>query len=135
MKRIITILLLLLVAGYLAYICVSLSLMPPLSDLANKRYTVTIQVKDWHGQYHPFVVGSKNRYWTPSGRIPPEMKWAVILAEDSNFYKHEGFDVKAIKEAIKYDLEKKSFARGPLRSLSKRQKIFFSPEKRLFLVS
>ena len=40
------------------------------------------------------------------------MKWAVILAEDSNFYKHEGIDVKAIKEAIKYDLEKKSMARG-----------------------
>ena len=40
------------------------------------------------------------------------MKWAVILAEDADFYKHEGIDVKAIKNAIKYDLEKKSFARG-----------------------
>jgi monofunctional biosynthetic peptidoglycan transglycosylase len=73
---------------------------------------MTIQVKDWKGNYFPFVVGPKNRYWTPSGSIPPEMKWAVILAEDSNFYKHEGLDVKAIKNAIKYDLEKKSLARG-----------------------
>jgi monofunctional biosynthetic peptidoglycan transglycosylase len=40
------------------------------------------------------------------------MKWAVIVAEDERFYKHEGIDVKAIKNAIKYDLEKKSFARG-----------------------
>jgi monofunctional biosynthetic peptidoglycan transglycosylase len=40
------------------------------------------------------------------------MKWAVILAEDGNFYKHEGIDVKAIKQAIKYDLEKKSMAKG-----------------------
>jgi monofunctional biosynthetic peptidoglycan transglycosylase len=40
------------------------------------------------------------------------MKWAVILAEDANFYKHEGVDVKAIKKAIKHDLEKKSLARG-----------------------
>ena len=40
------------------------------------------------------------------------MKWAVIVGEDANFYQHEGIDVKAIKNAIKYDLEKKSFARG-----------------------
>jgi monofunctional biosynthetic peptidoglycan transglycosylase len=40
------------------------------------------------------------------------MKWAVILAEDSNFYRHEGIDVKAIKNAIKHDLEKKSFEHG-----------------------
>lgn len=100
------------VACYLIYIALSLAMMPPVSDLANRKFTMTIQVKDWHGDYHPYVIGPKNRYWVPSNRIPPEMKWAVILAEDSNFYKHEGFDVKAIKNAIKYDLEKKSFARG-----------------------
>jgi monofunctional glycosyltransferase len=103
---------LLAVGAYLLYICVSLSMIQPVADLTNRKYTTTIQVKDWQGDYHPFVVGPKNRYWTPSSQIPPEMKWAVILAEDSNFYKHEGFDVKAIKQAIKYDLEKKSFARG-----------------------
>lgn len=103
---------LLVVTAYLIYIVVSLALMPPVSDLADRKFNTTIQVKDWHGDYHPFVVGPKNRYWTPSGRIPAEMKWAVILAEDSNFYRHEGFDVKAIKNAIKYDLEKKSLKRG-----------------------
>jgi monofunctional glycosyltransferase len=103
---------LLAVGAYLLYICVSLSMIQPVTDLTNRKFTTTIQVKDWQGDYHPFVVGPKNRYWTPSSQIPPEMKWAVILAEDSNFYKHDGFDVKAIKQAIKYDLEKKSFARG-----------------------
>jgi monofunctional biosynthetic peptidoglycan transglycosylase len=58
------------------------------------------------------VVGPQNRYWTPYDRMPPEMKWAVIVAEDANFYRHEGVDVQAVKNAIKYDLEKKSFARG-----------------------
>lgn len=103
---------LLAVGAYLLYICVTLLMIRPVADLTNRKFTTTIQVKDWQGDYHPFVVGPKNRYWTPSSQIPPEMKWAVILAEDSNFYKHEGFDVKAIKQAIKYDLEKKSFARG-----------------------
>lgn len=111
MKRLIKYLLL-AVFVYLAYIGVTLALLPPVSELANRKYSATIQVKDWKGNYHPFVVGPKNPRWTSSNGIAPEMKWAVILAEDSNFYKHEGFDVKAIKQAIKYDLEKKSFARG-----------------------
>lgn len=103
---------LLAVGAYLLYICISLSMIQPIADLTNRKFSTTIQVKDWQENFHPFVVGPKNRYWTPSSQIPPEMKWAVILAEDSNFYKHEGFDVKAIKQAIKYDLEKQSFARG-----------------------
>lgn len=111
MKKIIFYIFLAIIA-YFAYIGVSLALLPPVSDLADKKFNTTIQVKDWHGDYHSFIVGPKNRYWTPTGRIPAEMKWAVILAEDANFYKHEGFDVKAIKNAIKYDLEKKSLKRG-----------------------
>jgi monofunctional biosynthetic peptidoglycan transglycosylase len=60
------------------------------------------------------------------------MKWAVILAEDASFYKHEGIDVKAIKEAIKYDLEKKSFARGASTITQQVAKnLFLSREKTL----
>jgi monofunctional biosynthetic peptidoglycan transglycosylase len=97
---------------YLSYVVVSLTLLPPVSELAERKTNWTIQVRDWQGHYHPFVVGPKNRYWVPGGSIPAEMKWAVILAEDANFYKHEGVDVKAIKNAIRYDLEKKKLARG-----------------------
>lgn len=97
---------------YLGYQMVSLALLPSVSSLADKKLSLTLQVRDWHGKPHPFVLGPQNRYWTPSSKITPEMKWAVILAEDGNFYKHEGIDVKAIREAIKYDLEKKSLARG-----------------------
>ncbi|WP_298270599.1 transglycosylase domain-containing protein [Geobacter sp.] len=101
-----------LVVAYACYIGVSLMFLPPVGTLQNRRTNLTIQVKDWQGNYHPYTVGPKNRYWTPSGSIPAEMKWAVIVAEDANYYKHEGIDVKAIKNAIKYDLEKKSLARG-----------------------
>lgn len=101
-----------LIVAYAAYIAFSLLSLPSVHDLKNRRTNLTIRVKDWKGNYHPLVVGPKNRYWTQAAAIPAEMKWAVILAEDANFYKHEGIDVKAIKNAIKYDLEKKSFARG-----------------------
>jgi monofunctional biosynthetic peptidoglycan transglycosylase len=129
MKKIIFYIVLTVIA-YLAYIVISLSMIPPVSDLADKKYSTTIQVKDWQGEYHPFVVGPKNPNWTSSGRIPPEMKWAVILAEDANFYKHEGFDVKAIKAAIKYDLEKKSLKRGASTITQQTAKnLFLSREK------
>ncbi len=89
-----------------------------------------IQVRDWQGNYHPLTIGPKSRNWAPTGSIPSEMKWAVILAEDSNFYRHEGIDVKAIKNAIKYDLEKKSFARGASTITQQTAKnLFLSREK------
>ncbi len=115
---------------YVAYIGVSLMFLPSVTELANRRASVTIQVKDWKGDFHPFVVGPKNRYWTPGASIPPEMKWAVIVAEDSRFYRHEGVDVKALKKAIKYDLEKKSFARGASTITQQTAKnLFLSREK------
>jgi monofunctional biosynthetic peptidoglycan transglycosylase len=118
------------ISAYLAYVGISLALTPPVSDLADKKFSTIIQVKDWQGEYHDFTVGPKNRYWTSSGRIPAEMKWAVILAEDANFYKHEGFDVKAIKNAIKYDLEKKSLKRGASTITQQTAKnLFLSREK------
>lgn len=100
------------VSLYLAYVVISLALLPPVKQLIDRKASMTIEVRDWKGNERPLVLGPKNRNWTPSGRIPPEMKWAVILAEDGNFYKHEGIDVKAIKQAIKHDLEKKSLAKG-----------------------
>ena len=115
---------------YAGYIIISLAMLPPISLLADRKTSIDIQVKDWQGNRQPFVLGPKNRYWTPAGRIPSEMKWAVILAEDAKFYKHEGFDVKAIKQAIKYDLEKKSMARGASTITQQAAKnIFLSREK------
>ncbi|HBG04120.1 MAG: transglycosylase [Geobacteraceae bacterium GWC2_58_44] len=120
------------VVVYLVYLAVSLYLLPPVDQLKDRRVNLTIQVKDWHGDYHPLVVGPRNRYWTPSASIPSEMKWAVILAEDASFYKHEGIDVKAIKAAIAYDLEKKSFARGASTITQQVAKnLFLSREKTL----
>ncbi|HZV82418.1 MAG TPA: biosynthetic peptidoglycan transglycosylase, partial [Geobacteraceae bacterium] len=122
----------LLLAAYLGYIVVSLSLLPPVADLKNRKTTMNIQVKDWQGKYHKFLLGPKNRYWTPGGNIPAEMKWAVVLAEDANFYRHEGVDVKAIKNAIRHDLEKKSFARGASTLTQQLAKnIYLSREKTL----
>lgn len=116
-------------SGYLAF---SLADLPSVASLADRKANVTIQVRDWKGKYHPFVVGPKNPNWAPLASIPAEMKWAVVVAEDANFYQHEGVDVKAIKEAIRYDLEKKRLARGASTITQQVAKnIFLSREKTL----
>ncbi len=118
------------IALYAVYIGVALYRLPPVAGLADRRMNLTIQVKDWHGKLHPFVVGPRNSWWTPSDSIPPEMKWAVIVTEDANFYRHEGIDIKAIKNAIRYDLEKKRLARGASTITQQTAKnLFLSREK------
>ena len=115
---------------YAIWIVIALYRLPPVAALADHGTNLTIQVKDWQGKLHPFVVGPKNPWWTQSESIPSEMEWAVILAEDANFYRHEGVDVNAIKNAIKYDLQKKRFARGASTITQQTAKnLFLSREK------
>jgi monofunctional biosynthetic peptidoglycan transglycosylase len=86
--------------------------LPDTTLLRNRSLSMTIEVPDWQGEIHSFSVGPKNPYWAPLDSIPDEMKWAVIVAEDANFYEHSGIDVPALKEAIKYDLKRKRLALG-----------------------
>ena len=52
--------------------------------------------------------------WRPVAfaAIPLHMQRAVIVAEDARFYRHKGFDVIAIREAVDYNIEKKRIAFG-----------------------
>jgi monofunctional biosynthetic peptidoglycan transglycosylase len=103
---------LLLVLAYFGYIAVSLALMPSVSVLKDPRVSMVITVKDWNGDAHPFVVGPKNRNWTPGRAIPAAMRRAVVASEDGNFYRHEGVDFDAMRQAIEDDIKKGKFARG-----------------------
>lgn len=117
-------------ALYAIYIGIALYRLPSVSLLADRSTSLTIQVKDWQGKPHPFVVGPRNPWWTRSDSIPSEMEWAVIVAEDATFYQHEGVDVRAIKNAIKYDLEKNRLARGASTITQQTAKnLFLSREK------
>jgi monofunctional biosynthetic peptidoglycan transglycosylase len=106
--------------------------LPDVSVLKDRRTTLTLTVRDWQGEEHGFRLGPDNSRWTPLGRIPDAMKWAVIVAEDANFYEHEGIDVAALKEALQYDLEKKRPARGASTITQQVAKnVFLSREKTL----
>jgi monofunctional biosynthetic peptidoglycan transglycosylase len=120
------------VALYALYIGIALYRLPSVAALADPATNLTIQVADWKGKLHPFIVGPRNPWWTPSDNIPSEMEWSVVVAEDANFYRHEGIDVRAIKDAIRYDLKKKRLARGASTITQQTAKnLFLSREKTL----
>ncbi len=50
--------------------------------------------------------------WVPISKISPNIVHAVILAEDSRFYEHIGFDVEAIKYALEKNMRRKKYAVG-----------------------
>lgn len=101
-----------LVVAYAAWIGISLYLLPPVATLAKPRVSLVITVKDWNRKDHPFVLGPRNPFWTPISAVPSSLKKAVVAAEDANFYRHDGVDYDAIKDAIRTDLAKGKFVRG-----------------------
>jgi len=86
--------------------------LPDVAPLKERRATLHIEVPDWQGNLHPLRVGPQNPHWTPLEALPAELKWAVIVAEDANFYEHKGIDVAALREAIEHDLKRRRLERG-----------------------
>lgn len=46
------------------------------------------------------------------GRISPYLRRAVLVAEDDEFYEHQGFDVKAMREALEKDWKRRKITHG-----------------------
>ena len=50
--------------------------------------------------------------WVPYARISPHLKRAVLVAEDSAFWQHDGVDYDQLKESMEVNLERGEFVRG-----------------------
>ena len=50
--------------------------------------------------------------WTSYGRISPDLKRAVLVAEDDAFWQHEGVDLDQLQQSIEADWARGRFARG-----------------------
>ena len=73
--------------------------------------------------------GLKPKYvyrWVSYSRISPNLKRAVLVAEDSAFWDHEGIDAEEIRRSIQDSLAKRQVPRGAARSRSSWQRIFTS---------
>jgi monofunctional biosynthetic peptidoglycan transglycosylase len=66
-------------------------------------------------QHEAEAAGKKLRHehrWVPYGRISQQLKRAVIVAEDSAFFEHEGVDLEQIRESMEVNFEQGRAARG-----------------------
>lgn len=50
--------------------------------------------------------------WVPYSRISPQLKRAIVAAEDSKFLNHEGFDIEGIQHAVEKNLKKGKLVAG-----------------------
>ena len=62
--------------------------------------------------YMQRYVGRIVHKWVPYARIAPSLSRAVIAAEDSRFYEHDGVDFAEFKNAFKSDVKRGDFSRG-----------------------
>jgi membrane peptidoglycan carboxypeptidase len=72
----------------------------------------TREVKGPDGTTMQIQTGPGAPNWVPYGRIPRFMEIAVLVCEDGGFYRHRGFDFRAIEKAIRADVEAGRFVRG-----------------------
>jgi monofunctional biosynthetic peptidoglycan transglycosylase len=96
--------------AYLAYVYLSL---PDVRRLAAEQpeSTAFIELRrdEAHDRGRSFAL---RRRWLPYNRISAHLKRAVIVAEDSAFFEHEGLDYAQIRESIESGLEDGGALRG-----------------------
>jgi monofunctional biosynthetic peptidoglycan transglycosylase len=68
--------------------------------------------------------------WVAYDRISPNLKRAVLVAEDAKFWQHEGVDFEQLKESIETNIERMAFARGASTITQQLAKnLYLSPSK------
>ncbi len=70
--------------------------------------------------------------WVPISEIAPKLQLAVICAEDQNFTKHNGFDLKSIKKAMKSNKNDKNLRGGSTISQQTAKNVFLWPQRSWF---
>jgi monofunctional biosynthetic peptidoglycan transglycosylase len=93
-----------------AYITYILFTLPDVQALKRQNPTTTalMEQRAAEKKTKPATVGG----WVRYNQISANLRNAVLIAEDSAFFQHSGFDYVQIKESAKRNWEEKRFARG-----------------------
>jgi monofunctional biosynthetic peptidoglycan transglycosylase len=75
-------------------------------------------------------VAHREQRWTPYPRIAASLKRAVLIAEDSGFFDHDGVDYEQLRESIEVNLENFEYSRGASTLTQQLAKnLYLSPSK------
>jgi monofunctional biosynthetic peptidoglycan transglycosylase len=99
-------------AGFavLAYVYLTLPDVRPLKT-TNPATTAFMELRDREARAAGKTPRRVQR-WASYGRISPDLKRAVLVAEDDAFWQHEGVDFEQLQESIVKDWARRQFARG-----------------------
>ena len=85
-----------LVTGYIGTINASL---PDAGQLATQDMEQSTKIFDRNGTLLYTVYGDYNREFVSLDKIPEKTKWALLAAEDIQFYEHKGIDITGLMSA------------------------------------
>jgi monofunctional biosynthetic peptidoglycan transglycosylase len=97
-------------AGWVAYEAWT---WPDVGGLTRRNPTTTAFIEHYRRQQR--AAGRDDRVawsWTAYGSISPHLKRAVLVAEDINFFSHQGFELSEIKAVLQEALEEGEIRRG-----------------------
>jgi monofunctional glycosyltransferase len=114
--------------AYAAYIYLTLPDVRPLRT-TNPRSTAFMELRAREAQRRGDPA-TKDQRWVAYSRISPNLKRAVLVAEDSAFWKHEGIDFEQLRESMEVNWERGEFARGASTITQQLAKnLYLSPSK------
>ena len=77
--------------------------------------------------------GAIDQRWVPLERISPQLHRAVVVAEDADFYHHNGIDFREMRKSFKKNWHRKSYARGfSTITMQLVKNLYLSEQKTLF---
>jgi monofunctional biosynthetic peptidoglycan transglycosylase len=118
-------------AVFFAFVIYEYLVLPDVRDLRMQNPAVTafmrLRAQEAREQGH---AARRVQRWVSYSHISPDLRRAVLLAEDSAFWQHEGVDMQQVRESVEIDLERFSFARGASTITQQLAKnLYLSPSK------
>jgi monofunctional glycosyltransferase len=117
-----------IVFGFVVYLYLTLPDVRPLRD-TNPATTAFIELRAQEARARGAEPRREQR-WVELRRIAPNLRRAVIEAEDGAFWQHDGIDLRQIRESLQINLERGDFARGASTITQQLAKnLYLSPDK------
>jgi len=88
----------------------TIATLPDVTALKKHNPTITALIEERAEENH--TKPRPLRTWVSYNSISPSVRNAVLIAEDSAFFQHSGYDIDEIKESVKRNWREKRFTRG-----------------------
>lgn len=103
----------LLAAALLLYAAFVALTWPDVAELAHENPTTTAFIERYRAaQRRAHAPADVAWTWVPYQRIAPQLKRAVLVGEDINFFHHHGFDADEIRTALRDAWHERELPRG-----------------------